>query len=110
MDLTDAPTSTMLTQGLGQEVRMTEPIIQLVDLEKKFKSKNADMYALRGINLSICQGDISASSVKVEQEKVHLYDVSTCLSALRPGVSCLKERICAVLLSAICGWRVVRWE
>ena len=58
MDLTDAPTSTMLTQGLGQEVRMTEPIIQLVDLEKKFKSKNADMYALRGINLSICQGDI----------------------------------------------------
>ena len=37
---------------------MTEPIIQLVDLEKKFKSKNADMYALRGINLSICQGDI----------------------------------------------------
>ena len=37
---------------------MTDPIIQLVDLEKKFKSKNADIYALQGINLSIYQGDI----------------------------------------------------
>lgn len=37
---------------------MTDPIIQLVDLEKKFKSKTAETYALQNINLSIQQGDI----------------------------------------------------
>lgn len=37
---------------------MTEPIIEIVDLEKKFQSKNTEVYALKGINLTIRQGDI----------------------------------------------------
>lgn len=37
---------------------MPDSIIQIIDLEKKFKSKNADVYALQGINLSIRKGDI----------------------------------------------------
>lgn len=37
---------------------MEKPIIQIVDLEKKFVSKNAEVYALQGINLSIKKGDI----------------------------------------------------
>lgn len=37
---------------------MTDPIIQIIDLEKKFMSKNTEVYALQGINLSICKGDI----------------------------------------------------
>lgn len=37
---------------------MAEPIIQIKDLEKRFKSKHTEVYALRNINLTICQGDI----------------------------------------------------
>lgn len=37
---------------------MGEPIIQIKDLEKRFKSKHTEVYALRNINLTICQGDI----------------------------------------------------
>lgn len=38
---------------------MTEaPIIQIRGLEKKFKSKNGEFYALKGIDLSIERGDI----------------------------------------------------
>ena len=37
---------------------MPEPIIQILDLEKRFKSKNAEVYALQGINLTIRKGDI----------------------------------------------------
>ena len=37
---------------------MTEPIIQIMDLEKKFMSKNTEVYALQGINLTINKGDI----------------------------------------------------
>ena len=37
---------------------MTEPIIQILDLEKRFRSKNAEVYALQGINLTIRKGDI----------------------------------------------------
>ncbi len=37
---------------------MTDPIIQIVNLEKRFKSKNAEVYALKGINLTIRKGDI----------------------------------------------------
>lgn len=37
---------------------MTEPIIRIQNLEKRFKSKNTDVYALRGINLDIQKGDI----------------------------------------------------
>lgn len=35
-----------------------EPIIRIVGLEKKFQSKNAEIYALQGINLDIHKGDI----------------------------------------------------
>lgn len=37
---------------------MAEPIIQIKDLEKRFKSKHTEVYALRNINLTIRQGDI----------------------------------------------------
>ncbi len=37
---------------------MAEPIIQILDLEKRFKSKNTEVYALQGINLTIRKGDI----------------------------------------------------
>lgn len=37
---------------------MTEPIIQIIDLEKKFMSKNTEVYALQGINLTVHKGDI----------------------------------------------------
>jgi D-methionine transport system ATP-binding protein len=37
---------------------MAEPIIRICDLEKKFQSKNSEVYALQGINLDIHQGDI----------------------------------------------------
>ena len=37
---------------------MTEPIIRIVDLEKKFKGKESEIYALQGINLDIQKGDI----------------------------------------------------
>ena len=37
---------------------MAEPIIRICDLEKKFQSKNSEVYALKGINLSIGRGDI----------------------------------------------------
>lgn len=37
---------------------MSEPIIKIVDLEKKFHSKNAEVFALKGINLDIHKGDI----------------------------------------------------
>ena len=37
---------------------MSEPIIRICDLEKKFQSKNSEVYALQGINLEINQGDI----------------------------------------------------
>ena len=37
---------------------MAEPIIQLQNLEKRFVSKNTEVYALRGVNLDIEQGDI----------------------------------------------------
>ncbi|WP_296304071.1 ATP-binding cassette domain-containing protein [uncultured Desulfovibrio sp.] len=35
-----------------------EPIIQIVGLEKRFSGKNAQIYALRGIDLAIGKGDI----------------------------------------------------
>ena len=35
-----------------------EPIIQIVGLEKRFSGKNAQVYALRGIDLEIGKGDI----------------------------------------------------
>ncbi len=38
--------------------RMADPIIEIVNLEKKFRSKNTEVYALQGINLSIQKGDI----------------------------------------------------
>ena len=31
---------------------MTEAIIQIQDLEKRFRSKNTEVYALQGINLT----------------------------------------------------------
>ncbi|MBQ9105397.1 MAG: ATP-binding cassette domain-containing protein, partial [Mailhella sp.] len=37
---------------------MSDPIIRICDLEKKFQSKNSEVYALQGINLDINQGDI----------------------------------------------------
>ncbi|WP_298067632.1 ATP-binding cassette domain-containing protein [uncultured Mailhella sp.] len=37
---------------------MAEPIISIRGLEKKFQSKNSEVYALKGINLDIHQGDI----------------------------------------------------
>ena len=37
---------------------MADPIIRICDLEKKFQSKNSEVYALKGINLEINQGDI----------------------------------------------------
>lgn len=37
---------------------MPEPVIRVVDLEKKFPGKNGDVYALRDINLTIDKGDI----------------------------------------------------
>ena len=37
---------------------MSDPIIRICDLEKKFQSKNSEVYALQGINLEINQGDI----------------------------------------------------
>ena len=37
---------------------MSEPIIRICNLEKKFQSKNSEVYALKGINLDINQGDI----------------------------------------------------
>lgn len=37
---------------------MSEPIIKIVDLEKKFRSANAEVFALKGINLDIHKGDI----------------------------------------------------
>ena len=35
---------------------MTEAIIQIQDLEKRFRSKNTEVYALQGINLTIRKG------------------------------------------------------
>ena len=40
------------------ERNMAEPIIRICNLEKKFQSKNSEVYALKGINLDINQGDI----------------------------------------------------
>ena len=37
---------------------MAEPIIQIVNLEKRFTSKNTDVFALQGINLTVNKGDI----------------------------------------------------
>lgn len=37
---------------------MTEPIIEIADLEKRFRSKNTEVYALKGIQLTIRKGDI----------------------------------------------------
>ena len=37
---------------------MAEPIIRICNLEKKYQSKNSEVYALRGINLDINRGDI----------------------------------------------------
>ncbi len=37
---------------------MSEPIIRICNLEKKYQSKNSEVYALKGINLDINQGDI----------------------------------------------------
>ena len=37
---------------------MADSIIEIVNLEKKFKSKNTEVYALQGINLTIRKGDI----------------------------------------------------
>ena len=37
---------------------MAEPIIRICNLEKKYQSKNSEVYALQGINLDIYQGDI----------------------------------------------------
>ena len=39
-------------------MRMTEAIIQIQNLEKRFRSKNTEVYALQGINLTIRKGDI----------------------------------------------------
>ena len=36
---------------------MTEAIIQIQDLEKRFRTKNTEVYALQGINLTIRKGD-----------------------------------------------------
>ena len=40
------------------EQYMAEPIISIRELEKKYQSKNSEVYALKGINLDINQGDI----------------------------------------------------
>ncbi len=37
---------------------MSDPIIRIIDLEKRFRIKNADVYALRGVNLDIDKGDV----------------------------------------------------
>ena len=37
---------------------MAEPIIRICNLEKRYQSKNSEVYALRGINLDINRGDI----------------------------------------------------
>ena len=37
---------------------MAEPIIRICNLEKKYQSKNSEVYALQGINLDINRGDI----------------------------------------------------
>ena len=34
------------------------PIIDIVNLEKRYRSKNTDVFALQGINLAINKGDI----------------------------------------------------
>lgn len=41
-----------------EKIRMPEPIIHIIDLEKRFKSKNTEIYALQGVNLTIRKGDI----------------------------------------------------
>ena len=37
---------------------MAEPIIRIIDLEKKFQGGHGEVYALQGINLDIFQGDV----------------------------------------------------
>ena len=37
---------------------MADPILQVIDLEKKFQSAHGEVYALKGVNLTISQGDV----------------------------------------------------
>ncbi len=37
---------------------MSDPIIRIIDLEKRFRIKNTDVYALQGVNLDIDKGDV----------------------------------------------------
>ena len=81
---------------------MTEAIIQIQDLEKRFRSKNTEVYALQGINLTIRKGIFSGSSAKAAPGKARWCAASTCLSGLPAEASCSKAGTCAVWVPGIC--------
>lgn len=80
---------------------MTEAIIQIQDLEKRFRSKNTEVYALQGINLTIRKGDIFGIIGKSGAGKSTLVRCTTCLSGLPAEASCSKAGTCAVWVPGI---------
>ena len=87
---------------------MTEAIIQIQDLEKRFRSKNTEVYALQGINLTIRKGDIFGIIGKSGAGKSTLV---RCINMLeRPtGGSVMFEGTCAVWVPGICRSPAAAW-
>lgn len=88
---------------------MTEAIIQIQDLEKRFRSKNTEVYALQGINLTIRKGDIFGIIGKSGAGKSTLVRCINMLERPTGGASCLKAKTCAVWVRGICKWPAAAW-
>lgn len=88
---------------------MTEAIIQIQDLEKRFRTKNTEVYALQGINLTIRKGDIFGIIGKSGAGKSTLVRCINMLERLPAEASCSKARTCAVWVPGICRSPAAAW-
>lgn len=85
------------------------PIIDIVNLEKRYRSKNTDVFALQGINLAINKGDIFGVIGKSGAGKSTLVRCINMLERPTAVPSFLKARTCAVCRRASCALPGVPW-
>ena len=88
---------------------MTEAIIQIQDLEKRFRSKNTEVYALQGINLTIRKGDIFGIIGNSGAGKSTLVRCINMLERPTGGSVMFEGWTCAVCVPGICRSPAAAW-
>ena len=76
------------TGGLGS------PVLQLSDIHQVFGVGDASVHALRGINLSVAEGDYVAIMGPSGSGKSSLMNLLGCLDVASSGPTCWQERMC----------------